>query len=139
MLVSSTVRYALSAVVYLAGRAEEGAGSVPMQEIAGATDIPSNYLSKLLHKLVQEGVLQSSRGPSGGFAFAVPPEELTLAQIARPFTPSGSPMPCLLRDQGCDMANPCLAHEGWSELAQQFRSYFEQTTVAVLRRDGEGG
>ncbi len=107
-----------------------------MQEVAKATEIPSNYLSKLLHKLVQEGVLVSSRGPSGGFMLAVPPEELALAQVSEPFSAPGSPMPCLLRDRACDLADPCLAHDRWFELARGFRSYFEDTTVAALLKDG---
>lgn len=132
MLVSSTLRYALSAVVYLAGRHEDGTGPVPKHQIAEATGIPGNYLSKLLHQLVQAGVLVSSRGPTGGFVFAVPPEELMLAQIAGPFTAFGSPMPCLLREGGCDLSNPCVAHEGWSAVAREYRDYFEETSVATL-------
>lgn len=137
MLVSSTVRYALSAVAYLAGRHEDGTGPVSMQQIAQATEVPSNYLSKLLHQLVQGGVLVSSRGPSGGFAFAVPPEKLVLARVVGLFTTFDSPTPCLLRDRGCDVSNPCVAHDRWSAIAREFRTYFEETTLATLLKGGD--
>lgn len=133
MLLSATVRYALRAVVYLARSTEAGSGPVPMQKIAAATGIPSNYLSKLLHQLARAGILASTRGPAGGFAFAMSPRELTLAQVSDTFMPSAPGVTlCLLSDHACDPNHPCVAHERWAGMAEDFQRFFHETTIEGL-------
>ncbi len=103
-----------------------------MHELAAATGIPENYLSKVLHILAREGILASTRGPSGGFGFGIPPEELRLAQVTEPFQLTGGPTPCVLFDAPCDMEDPCVAHDRWAGMARDFRDFFENTTVASV-------
>lgn len=51
------------------------------REIAKALDTPSDYLLKILQQLVKGGILQSSRGPTGGFELARPADQITLLEI----------------------------------------------------------
>jgi Rrf2 family protein len=73
---SKSGSYALRALIYIAEPGEDG--PLRVAEIAAALDVPRNYLSKLLHRLTQAGVLQSGRGPRGGFSLAHRPESLSL-------------------------------------------------------------
>lgn len=129
MLLSQTAKYALRAVIYLAERGENA--SVPVGEIAGALDAPRNYLSKILHQLVREGVLISERGPHGGFRLAPNARELSLAQILDPVDPLGDRR-CLLGRPECNDTNPCPAHARWQELAQGIERLLRDTSLGDL-------
>ena len=67
-MLSSSAEYALKATHLLASA--PGDGRRTAAELAEALDLPPNFLSKLLNRLRQEGVLESRRGPSGGFLLA---------------------------------------------------------------------
>lgn len=131
-MISKTAKYALRAVVYLASRSATGVRRVPIQEIADALDVPQNYLSKVMHQLARAGVLESTRGPGGGFTLSVPPDRLVLARVTAPFEPTGGPLPCLLRDRPCNPEAPCVAHHRWKEIATDTRRFFEDTTITEL-------
>ncbi len=130
MTLSETARYALRAVIALAQR--EGLGPVPVAEVAETLGVPRNYLSKILHRLAQAGVLRSRRGPSGGFALAVPADRLLLAQVVDPVDPVPTARNCLLGRPECSDEHPCAAHGQWCDLAEAIRSFFKETTVADL-------
>jgi Rrf2 family protein len=138
-MLNKSAKYALRAVAYLAVAAPDGDRPVPIQEIATSLGVPKNYLSKVTYRLARAGVLRSTRGPSGGFALAVAAERLPLCRVTEPFDPTGGPLPCLLRDQPCNPADPCVAHERWKELAAELRDFFEQTTVGELLEGRESG
>ncbi len=134
-MLSQTSEYALRAVLHLG--AQESDEPVRVGDIAEALGVPQNYLSKVLHVLAREGILDSLRGPAGGFTLGVPADELTLKQIIRPFDPDDVVMQCLLRRQPCDPDNPCIAHHEWKRIAGQVRDFFEETTVAELLAEAE--
>lgn len=132
MWLSSTAQTALRAVLCIA---EHGADR-PMRvdDIAASLDCPRNYLSKTLHALTRAGVLQSTRGPKGGFQLADPPDQLTLARVVGPFEPAGERR-CLMGRATCGDAHPCLVHHRWSRAAAVVESFFDQTTVDDLLKN----
>ena len=73
-MLSQTAEYALRAVLYVAEHGDDRL--VQVSEMARVLRIPRNYLSKIVHALVREGVLHSTRGKSGGFRLAVAPDRL---------------------------------------------------------------
>lgn len=129
-MLSQTSEYALRAALYLAMRG--GGGSVKLEQIASALDVPRNYLSKTLHQLARAGVLSSERGPSGGFRLAHPPELLTLHQVVSPFDPARLARRCILGKGECSDATPCAAHDRWKTVAEPMREFFGGTTLADL-------
>lgn len=124
-----TAEYALRAVYYIA-EAEQGA-PVRVSEVAEALGVPRNYLSKTLHQLARVGVLESTRGPRGGFRLASPPAELTLAEVVGPFLPAEG-RACVLGRPRCSDAAPCAAHGRWKLVAERMRTFFGETTVEDL-------
>jgi Rrf2 family protein len=135
-VLNQTAEYALRAVLHLA----ESYPGTPTRvaDIADALDVPHNYLSKVLHVLAREGILESSRGPSGGFWLARPPEKLLLAHVISPFDPIEDR--CLLMRRRCSDLTPCIAHHQWKDVALKLRGFFRETSVADIvgaaRADG---
>jgi Rrf2 family protein len=136
MLLSQTAEYALRAVLHLA--AQSDGRSVRVPELAEATGVPRNYLSKTLHQLARAGVLRSSRGPTGGFRIAGDATRLTLQQVVAPFN-DADPRRCLMHDRPCGGARPCALHGRWAPVAQRLDAFFRTTTVADLTTGGVGG
>lgn len=135
-MISRTSKYALRAVVHLGS--EAGEAPVPVDDVAERLDVPRNYLSKTLHQLVEAGVLDSSRGPHGGFRLAIPPAELTLRQVVSPFDEAVTRRRCLLGRERCPDEEPCAAHDLWKRVSQPMTDFFRETTVAdlIAREDG---
>jgi Rrf2 family protein len=71
--------YAIHAVVYLAKHKEDNL--VASRQIANAQGLPERFLVKVLKPLVSAQVLQSLRGPNGGYRLARPPRSITLLEI----------------------------------------------------------
>jgi Rrf2 family protein len=137
-MLSATAEYALRAILTLVRvtsvDAEAGTepGAMRADAIADAIGAPRNYLAKTLNVLAKAGLLVSTRGPSGGFALAVAPETLTIAQIVDLFDEPHRIPVCLLGARPCNAAAPCRAHRRWTEITAARRQPFASTTVADL-------
>lgn len=137
-MISQTGEYALRAVLYLA---REGHGEpVSVDVVAEALDLPRNYLSKTLHTLAKRGVLDSMRGPRGGYSLADPPDQVPLYEIVKPFDQLEERETCLMGRKKCDDRSPCAAHRAWTEVTDHVLSFFRETTVQdLLGERGSGG
>lgn len=136
-MLSSSAEYALKATHLLASA--PGDGRRTAAELAEALDLPPNFLSKLLNRLRQEGILESRPGPSGGFRLSRRPDEVTLAEVVGPFDQAARGRLCLLDRRECRDDAPCAAHERWKRLAERIERFFRETTLADLGPRPGGG
>jgi Rrf2 family protein len=77
-MISTTAQHALRAVVYIASQNEPFTNRAA---IATATKVPSEYLLKVLGSLESAGIVQSKRGPGGGYSLLKSPAKLTVFEI----------------------------------------------------------
>lgn len=132
-MLTDTAEYALRAVIYLA-RQEPGT-RVSAAQVADDLELPRNYLSKILRRLARRGVLESTRGPAGGFRLVRSADELTLRATVEPFYDFSVDDQCLLGRRRCSDEDPCVAHHRWKGVVGDFRAFFRDTTVGDLLRD----
>jgi Rrf2 family protein len=71
--------YALHALVHMAGQKKND--PLASHLIAQARGIPDRFLLKVLKPLVTAQVLQSVKGPNGGYRLARPPSEITMLEV----------------------------------------------------------
>lgn len=128
-MISKTSRYAIRAVLHLGRESERHGGFVRAAEIARGLDLPGNYLSKILYALVRSGVLESERGPRGGFRLARPVEELSLAEVVEAFDPVDQRRACLLGRSTCSDDEPCRLHEHWKAASDPMIDFFKETKI----------
>ncbi len=77
---SAKATYALVALLELA--AVQASGEVlRVADLASRQGIPERYLEQVLASLRQAGILQSVRGPGGGYRLVRPPAQLALAEV----------------------------------------------------------
>lgn len=136
MLLSQTAVYALKATLCLADPALEG--PLRVDDIAEQLDVPRNYLSKILHALARNRVLESTRGPGGGFTLRLPPDQVTLSTVVRHFDALPEEAGCLLGKARCSDSDPCPAHAQWKGVARSVHDFFSNTTLADLAKDPAG-
>ena len=127
-MLSQTVEYALRATLFVARSHPQ---AVPVDQIAEGTDAPRGYLAKILSDLARAGILESSRGPGGGFRIATHPNALALADIVRAIDGTQDRQ-CLLGHGRCGDNPSCTAHARWAPIANQMDAFFGKTTLADL-------
>jgi Rrf2 family iron-sulfur cluster assembly transcriptional regulator len=79
MRLSTKGRFAVTAMIDVGLR--ENAGPVSLADIASRHQISLSYLEQLFSKLRQRGLVESTRGPGGGYALARGAEAITVADI----------------------------------------------------------
>lgn len=77
-MISSTATYALRAVVFLADKSDR---YISRTEISEATFVPHEYLLKVLNQLDAAGLVESRRGPGGGYRLIKPADQLTSLEV----------------------------------------------------------
>src|SRR5450432_321534 len=81
---SQTTEYALRAVAWLA---ENAGSSQTTQEIAEGTQVPPDYLAKVLQTLARAEIVSAVRGKNGGFTLSRSPDTLSLLDIVNVVEP----------------------------------------------------
>jgi len=125
-MISQTAEYALRAAVYLA---ENPGAPKTIQQIAGGASSPAGYLAKVMHSLVQAGVVQSQRGPGGGFVLAREPDRITMYDVVCAVDPIDRIVKCPLNRPDHE-SQICLLHQRLDEAARLVEESFRGTTLA---------
>ena len=104
------------------------------QRIAEGTQVPEDYLSKVLQQLVRGGVLTSQRGRHGGFQLARPAAEISMLAVVNAVEPISriEKCPLALRQHGVRL---CPLHRRLDEAYGLVERAFAQTTLAELVDD----
>ena len=79
-MLSNTCKYGLRAIVYIAGKSNNGE-KIGIKRISSDLDLPMPFLAKILQSLARQKILLSSKGPNGGFSLARDPKEIYLIEV----------------------------------------------------------
>lgn len=134
MRLTTKGRYAVTAMLDLALHAN--AGPVSLADISGRQEISLSYLEQLFAKLRQNQLVQSVRGPGGGYRLGRPQEQIFVAEIIDAVNESVDATHC--GGQGnCQKGEVCLTHYLWSDLSDQIHQFLSGISLAslVARRD----
>lgn len=125
MRISAKAEYACLAVIALAERYQEDR-PLPIREIAEAQAMPTAFLTQILLKLKEAGLVQSTRGSAGGYRLARPPEEILLIDVLR--VVDGYGLPSRERD---GPSAPVLA-KVWGQIRASETKVLSSTSIAKL-------
>lgn len=95
-MLSQKTRYTIRALQHLAGT--WGQGSVRLDAIAEAQNIPRKFLTVILSEMAREGIVISHRGRDGGYELALPPVDIRYGDIIRLTRGSLALVPCASRN-----------------------------------------
>jgi Rrf2 family protein len=89
---SKKTQYTLRALYSLAR--SYGQGPTLIAKISREESIPQDFLENILLHLKKEGLVESKKGKGGGYALALPPEQVTIGTVIRLMEGPLAPLPC---------------------------------------------
>jgi Rrf2 family iron-sulfur cluster assembly transcriptional regulator len=129
MQLSTRGRYAVMAMVDLAGTGDAKATS--LAAIAQRQQISKPYLEQLFARLRKRGLVDSVRGPGGGYKLARPAETLSVADVVMAVDEPLRATRCGGGKAGCMHGGArCLTHDLWEETGRQIRDYLGGVSLA---------
>ncbi len=129
MRLTTKGRYAVTAMLDLAVHAQ--AGPICLADISRRQEISLSYLEQLFARLRRAGLVESVRGPGGGYLLAMAPEAISVARVIDAVDESVDATRCGgLSD--CQHGNTCLTHHLWCELSEQIHGFLDGITLAEL-------
>ncbi len=131
MILSAKSRYAVMAMVDLAGRGAEK--PVVLAELAEAQQIPLPYLEQIFAQLRREGLVESIRGPGGGYRLARDAGAISIADIVASADESLKMTRCSAEEGGClSSKGKCLTHDLWEGLGEHIAAYLSGIYLAEI-------
>jgi Rrf2 family iron-sulfur cluster assembly transcriptional regulator len=131
MRITTRGRYALRSSLALAKLGTKG-NPVSINSLSEQEKISSVFLEQIFFKLRKAGIVNSIRGPGGGFCFAKPLNELTVKQILEA---AGEDLEITFCDKSSDICNrvgECLSHSVWLNATGLVKKYFNEITLASI-------
>ena len=129
MKLTSKGRYAVMAMADLAkNNAKE---PISLTEISLRQGISISFLEQLFLKLRRNNLVQSIRGPSGGYVLSKPPEEIKLLSIINAVDEKIKTLKCRKESKrGCNHKSiKCITHNLWDDLEIHINKFFENNTL----------
>ncbi len=136
MIFTKSTKYALRALIFIAGRCEENE-NCSIRDVAGTLDIPFHFLTKILQKLTEAGLLVSTKGTNGGVRLSRSPDAIILNEIILAIDSEYSTHECVLGFPTCDDKNPCALHSIWQEPKESLERIVMKTTLSALLKNKE--
>jgi len=134
MKITSRTEYGLRAMVYLAGRS--GEGPAPLIEIATSEGIPAPFLERILAQLREAGLVQATRGASGGYALARSPGRVAVADVVIALEGPLALVECMQLDRSCVRAEGCASRVFWRRLDDAITEALEGISLEDLVAEG---
>ncbi len=106
-----------------------GHGPVPLKGIAQRQEISEKYLGNLIVPLKNAGLINSSRGPSGGYLLARPPKQINLKEVISVLEGPMCLVDCVNNPSICKRSDKCVARDVWKETTQKMLKVFSRITL----------
>ena len=132
MTFSKTTEYVIRILTYMAFCDKE---LFSARYLHGKLDIPYKYLTNLLHRLSELGFLLSVQGKYGGFKFLKQAKQITVYDLVVAFDNESAFTRCILGLKDCSDDNPCVMHNEWSKIKEQYVELFKHTTLDDLKKN----
>jgi len=123
---NAKTRYGLLALIELAGIQAQG-GRLQVSVIAQRQGIPERYLEQMMTSLRKGGLLNSSRGPKGGYQLARPAADIRLSEALECLEGRSEPQPPA--QQSLEQQ---VLHSIGTQLQEQRLALLESTTLTDL-------
>ena len=131
-MLSITCKSAIKAVIFLACRYESGVNA-GIKEIAEFTNANEHTVGKLLQTLVKQNVINSVKGPSGGFHISKEQLERPIIDIIEAIDGKEVFRQCGLGLQKCSASRPCPIHDQYKVARDIIEQIFTRNKIMDLR------
>ena len=104
---------------------------INLTEISLRQGISISFLEQIFLKLKNNNLVESSRGPSGGYSLTKSPEEIKLSSIIKAVNEEVKTVGCKKESKkGCNGKSiKCITHDLWDDLETHINNFFEKNTL----------
>jgi Rrf2 family transcriptional regulator, iron-sulfur cluster assembly transcription factor len=135
MKITTKGRYGVRAVLSLAQTSCNR--PVSIKTIAANENLSPEFLEQIFFKLKKAGIINSFRGPGGGFILNRKTSEITLKDIFAAVQEPIAPVPCSDKKTHCERQANCVAVRVWQEFYGMVDDFFSRTTLKdILDKNG---
>ena len=133
MRLTTKGRFAVTAMIDLALRSN--AGPVALAAISQRQQISLSYLEQLFGKLRRHELVESTRGPGGGYSLGRKASDITVADIIVSVDEPIDATSCGGKENCLGEAGRCMTHELWAALNQRMVEFLDSVTLQKLVDD----
>lgn len=136
---SKACEYGIKASVFIIDSSLKNQ-KVSKKDVAQAIDSPEAYTSKILQQLTKNKIIQSEKGPTGGFSIQKDKiDRLNLSMIVAAIDGDSIYEGCGLGFHHCDENKPCVIHHQYKSIRYDLKKMLESTLLVDLSEDIEKG
>jgi Rrf2 family iron-sulfur cluster assembly transcriptional regulator len=135
MRLTTKGRFAVTAMIDLAMRQHNG--PVTLAGISQRQKISLSYLEQLFGKLRRHELVESTRGPGGGYTLARPMRDVSVADIIFAVDEPLDATSCGGKEN-CHDDGPCMTHELWTNLNRKMIEFLDNVTLQELVEQQRG-
>ena len=129
MRLTTKGRYAVTAMLDLALHYQDG--PITLADISRRQSISLSYLEQLFSRLRRRGLVESVRGPGGGYRLSREAEQISVVSVITAVDEEVDATRCGGLGN-CQDSQPCLTHELWCDLSQQIHDFLAGINLAQL-------
>ncbi|MBD3610404.1 MAG: Fe-S cluster assembly transcriptional regulator IscR [Gammaproteobacteria bacterium] len=129
MRLTTKGRYAVTAMLDLALHYENG--PITLADISGRQGISLSYLEQLFSKLRKHGLVDSARGPGGGYRLSRQATDIAVVEVITAVDEKVDATRCGGKGN-CQGEERCLTHELWTDLSSQIYDFLNNITLGEL-------
>tara|TARA_R110002072_G_scaffold143103_3_gene289061 strand:+ start:948 stop:1382 length:435 start_codon:yes stop_codon:yes gene_type:complete len=136
---SKACEYGIRATLYIAAQSLQSK-RVVLPEIAKAIDSPEPFTAKILQQLAKNKLVQSNKGPNGGFSISEKDmDRIKLKDLVLAIDGEALFSECGLGLKSCDENAPCPIHHTFKPIRTQIIAMLENTSLKSLSVQLEAG
>src|SRR5438093_12675923 len=129
MRLTTKGRFAVTAMIDVA--MHSGKGPVTLAGVSERQKISLSYLEQLFGKLRRHGLVESVRGPGGGYHLARPANMVSVADVIVAVDEPIDATQCGGKEN-CHDDKRCMTHDLWATLNEKMHDYLSSVTLADL-------
>ena len=133
---SKTCEYAIRAMIFIAQKSKNG-NKVGIKEIANGIGSPEHFIAKILQELARRRLLQSLKGPTGGFYLNEEAFKYSLADIVKVIDGDNLFTGCGLGLKQCSESHPCPIHHEFKSIRKNMQTMLEKAKLGEFTEELE--
>ncbi len=129
---SKSCQYGIKAILYVAQKSLDG-NRVKIGDISENIGSPEAFTAKIMSALTKEGIVNSIKGPNGGFAIELNRmKEISISEIVYAIDGDSIYNGCGLGLSECNAQEPCPMHEKFVHIRNDLKQMLKTTSIHDL-------
>ena len=137
-MLSLSCKAAIKAVIYLGSKYDSGVKS-SIKDVTEFINENEHTVGKILQKLVKENIINSSKGPNGGFYITKAQKNLRIIEIVEAIDGENVFKQCGLGLSKCSESRPCPFHNDFKPVRERFKQMCQGKKISDMYENVNNG